>query len=81
MSRLTITLSDEMHRALKESAARRGLSIGNLVAEALEFYGIKSRDRAEELVARARGKGLSAARGSALAAEETRAVRDAWGDG
>lgn len=80
MSRLTISLPDDLHRSLKESAARRGLSIGSLVAEALEFYGIKSRERAEELVARARSQGLSASRGEALAAEETRAVRQAWRD-
>lgn len=78
MSRLTISLPDDLHRSLKESAARRGMSIGSLVAEALEFYGVKSRERAEELVARARAKGLSGARGVEVAAEETRAVRDAW---
>ena len=34
MSRLTLTLPDELHRALKESAAARGKSIGQYVEEA-----------------------------------------------
>ncbi len=56
------------------------MSIGALVADALQFYGVKSRERAEELVAKARQGGLSPGRGATLAADETRAVRDAWRD-
>ena len=54
MSRLTITLPDELHRALKETAARRRVPIGNLIAESLDFYGIKTTESARSLVERAR---------------------------
>ena len=33
VARVTITLKDELYRSLKESAARRGTTIGGLVAE------------------------------------------------
>ena len=54
MARLTITLSDERHRALKEAAARRNKSIGQIVEESLELSGIKTIDEAAKLVTRAR---------------------------
>lgn len=54
MARLTITLSDDRHRALKEAAARRGKTIGEIVAESLEFYGVKSTASARDLVRQAR---------------------------
>lgn len=54
MSRLTITLSDERYRALKEASAQRGKTIGQLIDESLEFYGIKSAEDARTLVRRAR---------------------------
>lgn len=54
MSRLTITLSEARYRALKEAAAQRDKTIGQLIDESLEFYGIKSREDALELVRRAR---------------------------
>lgn len=76
MTRLTITLSDERYRALKESAARRGKTIGALVDECLAQAGIKTIDRAAELVAEARKRsGLSEAAATALAVKETRAAR------
>ena len=76
MARLTITLPDDLHRALKESAARRNTTIGKLVAESLEFYGIKTAAAAEELVAAARAhSGLDEVEATALAVEETRAQR------
>lgn len=56
MSRLTITLSEARYRALKEAAAQRDKTIGQLIDESLEFYGIKSRDDARELVRRARAR-------------------------
>jgi len=43
MSRLTITLSEPRYRALKEAAAQRDKTIGQLIDESLDFYGIKSR--------------------------------------
>lgn len=54
MTRLTITLSEPRHRALKETAAVRGKTIGQLIEESLDFYGIKSLGDAAELVRRAR---------------------------
>lgn len=76
MARLTITLPDDLHRALKESAARRDTTIGELVAESLEFYGIKPAGAAERLVAAARAHGgLDESEAIALAVEETRAQR------
>lgn len=76
MARLTITLPDDLHRALKESAARRDTTIGELVSESLVFYGIKTADAADELVAAARAhSGLTEDEATALAVEETRAQR------
>ncbi len=76
MARLTISLPDALHQALREAAARRGRTIGELVAESLELYGIKSAERAAELVAEARRRsGLSADDAQALAVAETRAAR------
>jgi predicted transcriptional regulator len=54
MSRLTITLNDELHRALKETAARQKRSIATIIEESLTLRGIRSRDDARALVARAR---------------------------
>jgi hypothetical protein len=76
MTRVTLTLPDELHRALKEAAAIRGRTLGELVAESVVAYGIKPREQAERLVERARRRsGLSASRASALALRETRASR------
>ena len=76
MARLTITLPDELHQALKEAAARRRRSIGDLIGESLQFYGIKTQDSARELVARARQQsGLTEAEAQELAAAETQASR------
>ena len=35
MARLTITLDDALHQALKEAAARQGRSIGKIIEEGL----------------------------------------------
>jgi hypothetical protein len=76
MSRLTITLSDARHRALKEACAQRGKTIGQLIDESLEFYGIKSREDARDLVRRARARsGLSEGQALELAQQQVRAVR------
>jgi hypothetical protein len=76
MSRLTITLSDARHRALKEAAAQRDKTIGQLVEESLEFYGIKSREDARALVLRARQhSGLSDEQAMMLAEREVKAAR------
>ena len=76
MSRLTITLSDERYRALKEASAQRDKTIGQLIEESLEFYGIKSRADARALVLRSRShSGLTEAQALALAQREVKAVR------
>ena len=40
MSRLTITLSEARYRALKNASAQRNKTIGQLIDESLDFYGI-----------------------------------------
>ena len=78
MSRLTITLSEPRYRALKEAATQRNKTIGQLIDESLDFYGIKSRDEALDLVRRARARSaLSEAQSLTLAQEEVQAVRHA----
>lgn len=75
--RLTINLPAELHAALKAAAARRGTTIGSLVQESLEAYGIKPERDVRELVAAARVRsGLSANEAKRLALQETRAARD-----
>lgn len=76
MNRLTITLTESRYRALKEASARRDKTIGQLIDESLEFYGIKTGTDALELVRRAREhSALSTDEATALALHETRAAR------
>ena len=76
MSRLTITLSEERYRALKEASAQRNKTIGQLIDESLDFYGIKSRENARELVRRAREhSALSEDQALAVAHDEINALR------
>ena len=76
MSRLTITLDDARYRALKEAAAQRHKTIGQLIDESLEFFGIKSHDQALELVRRARTRaGLTDDQAMALALDAQHAER------
>ena len=76
MARLTITLPDDLHRALKESAARRGRTIGEVVAESLAFYGVKSVESAREIVDRARRHAaLDESAALEVATDETRRQR------
>jgi predicted DNA-binding ribbon-helix-helix protein len=78
MSRLTITLSEPRYRALKEAAAQRDKTIGQLIDESLDFYGIKSREQALDLVRRARARStLSDAQALQQAQDEVSAVRHA----
>lgn len=78
MSRLTITLSEPRYRALKEAAAQRNKTIGQLIDESLDFYGIKSREQALDLVRRVRARStLSEEKALILAQEEVHAVRHA----
>lgn len=76
MSRLTITLSDTRYRALKEASARRGKTIGQLVDESLEFYGIKTHEEALSLIRRAqRVSQLSEQEALEVANDNVHAVR------
>jgi hypothetical protein len=76
MSRLTITLSDARYRALKEASAQRSKTIGQLIDESLDFYGIKPREDALELVRRARARSkLSEKQAIAVAQEEVKTAR------
>ncbi|MFP4033932.1 MAG: CopG family transcriptional regulator [Desulfovermiculus sp.] len=77
MPRLTITLTEERHRALKEAAARKRKSIAAIIEESLELSGIKTHEAASHLVARARSRsGLDDGQALELAQEETRAQRN-----
>ena len=76
MSRLTITLSHARYRALKEASAKRDKTIGQLIDESLDFYGIKSQDDARDLVRRARAHSkLTQVKALAVAQEHVKAVR------
>lgn len=78
MSRLTITLDDSRYRALKQAAAQRHKTIGQLIDESLEFFGIKSNDQALELVRRARERtGFNDDQAMALALDAQHAERHA----
>ncbi len=78
MSRLTISLSESRYRALKEAAAQRDKTIGQLIDESLDFYGIKSNEQALDLVRRARARNaLSEEQALRLAQEEQQATRHA----
>jgi len=77
MSRLTITLSEPRYRALKETAARRGKTIGQLIDESLAFYGIKSQEQAQDLVQRASARStLNDEEAMALVQGEVAATRN-----
>ena len=76
MVRLTISLCNERHRALKEAAARQGKTIGELIEESLELYGIKTREEAAALVSKARAHARLKGRAALdLAVKEARAHR------
>jgi len=76
MSRLTITLSEARYKALKEAAVQRDKTIGQLIDESLDFYGIKPRDDARDLVRRAHAQGrLPDDQALAVAQKHVRAVR------
>lgn len=78
MSRLTITLLEARYRALNEAAVQRNKSIGQLIDESFDFYGIKLREQALDLMRRTRMRSaLSETHSPALAPEEVQAVRHA----
>lgn len=76
MPRLTISLADRMHRALKEAAARQNRSMASIIEESLELRGIQPCDVTMEIVARPQASsGLNDDDTMALAVEETRRYR------
>jgi len=76
MSRLTITLDDELHQALKETAARQKRSINSIIEESLVFRGIRTQSSARQLVARARATArLGEDEALTIAVTETRRAR------
>ena len=76
MPRLTISLTDRTHRALKEAAARQRRSMGSIIEESLVLRGLQTYDTAREIVARARAhSGLNDEEATALAVKETRLHR------
>ena len=76
MSRLTITLDDDLHRALKETSARQGRSIASIIDESLRLRGIKGMASARALVEQTRHRSrLSDDEAMALALEETHSAR------
>lgn len=76
MSRLTVTLDDAMHQALKEAAARQGRSIGKIIEEGLILRGIKPVSTARALLSKARLRSSIAEEDAmSLAVDEVRAER------
>ena len=76
MIRLTISLADRTHRALKEAAARQNRSMASIIEESLALRGIQPFDSAREIVAKARARSrLDAEQAMVLAVEETRRSR------
>jgi len=76
MSRLTITVSDEIHQALRETAARTGRTIGSIIEEGLRLRGIRPMTSAKDLVAKARtNAGLNEEDALNVALDETRLSR------
>lgn len=77
MSRLTISISDDMHRALKEAAVRQGRSIGSIIEEGLQLRGIKPIEDARSLVKKARAQAaLTELEALDISIEETRVQRN-----
>lgn len=76
MPRMTITLSDETHQALKEASIRQHRPIATIIEESLRFRGIKPQMQARALVQTARARGeLHEDDALTLAVEETRKAR------
>lgn len=76
MPRLTISLTDRTHRALKEAAARQRRSMGSIIEESLVLRGLQTYDTAREIVAKARAHSrLNDEDATAVAVKETRLHR------
>lgn len=76
MSRLTITLDDRLHQALKETAARQRRSIGSIIEESLRLRGIRTHESVMDIVSKARAAaGLEPDEALDLAVREVRELR------
>lgn len=76
MARLTITLSDDIYRALKSMAARQDTTIGELIENSLRAYGPTSQAAVVGLVAKARRRSnVGEDEALELAVDETRKDR------
>ena len=76
MPRITITLSEERMRAVRETAARRRITITRLIEESLELAGVFASESARQIVARGRASArMTDADAMALALRETAAER------
>lgn len=76
MSRQTITLSDEVWIALKETSIKRKKPVGQIIEESLRAYGIKTRENALDLLRMAqRRSNLAEEEALDLSIEETRKTR------
>lgn len=75
-TRFTVTLPAARYAALRETAARQGKTMAEIINESLELYGVKSKAGALELLEKARRcAGLSADEAAQLAIRETRLQR------
>ena len=76
MARLTITLSDERYRELKQRADRTGTTISEVIEASLEEYGVRAEPTGRELIEQARAHSrLTEEAAMEIAMEETRAAR------
>ena len=77
MSRLTISLNDELHQALKETAVRQRRSIASIIEESLRYRGVRSQADARTLVAAARRNAdLTSEEAMDIALTETLSIRE-----
>ena len=77
MPRLTISLTDRTHRALKEAAVRQRRSMASIIEESLALRGLQTFDTAREIVAKARGhSGVQDEEATSVAVKETRLHRE-----
>jgi hypothetical protein len=75
-TRFTVTLPATRYAALKETAARQGKTMAEIINESLDLYGVKSKVSALELLDKARRHaGLPADQAMQLAIAETHAQR------
>jgi len=76
VSRQTVTISDEIWIALKETSIKRKKNIGQIIEESLLAYGIKTRKNALDLVRMAQERSnLPEEEALALGVDESRKIR------